>query len=225
MFGDEVYTVVGADSAGNQLRGLCHYVGNDNFTHEVIHGDQHSRNAEILGCSRPLAKNYLYAYLFGAGDAKLGSVLTGKPDSNMGKQSRDKFSKGIKGLAELKERLGSIWKQTMYKQGTGWFPAVDGRPIFAESEHQSLNYLLQATEGITCKAALSYAWEKIKDEGLDAEPRLFYHDELAFVASEKDKERVGEILSEAFREAPKKFGITCMDGGDPMFGGSYADVH
>ena len=64
--------VVGADSSGNQLRGLCHYVRNSDFTREVIFGDQHQRNADILGCDRPTAKSYLYAYLFGAGDAKLG---------------------------------------------------------------------------------------------------------------------------------------------------------
>ena len=225
LVADEGTVIVGADSSGNQLRGLCHFVGNDDFTHEVIHGDQHTRNAEILGCSRPLAKNYLYAYLFGAGPAKLGSILTGKPDSQVGKDSADRFGKGIKGLAELKEKVQGMWKQTMYRQGIGWFPALDGRPIFAESEHQCLNYLLQATEGITCKAALSYAWAKIKEEGLEAEPRIFYHDELAFSASEKDADRVGEILQESFREAPKLFNVTIMDGGDYVKGQSYADVH
>ena len=88
-----------------------------------------------------------------------------------------------------------------------------------------MNYLLQSAEAITCKAALSYAWEKIKDEELNAEPRLFYHDELAFVSTESDAARVGEILQEAFREAPKEFGVTIMDGGDYVIGDSYADVH
>ena len=37
-------TIVGADSAGNQMRGLCHYIGNDDFTNEVINGDVHQRN-------------------------------------------------------------------------------------------------------------------------------------------------------------------------------------
>ena len=225
LVADEGMVVVGADSAGNQLRGLAHYVNNDAFTNELVHGDQHSRNAEILRCDRPTAKNYLYAYLFGAGFAKLGSILSGKPDVERGKKSADDFGRGIKGLAELKSSLGERWKSTMYRQGIGWFHALDGRPIFAESEHQSLNYLLQTTEGITCKAALSYAWDKIKEEKLNAEPRIFYHDELAFVASESDAERVGEILQEAFREAPKTFGVTCMDGGDYVIGSSYADVH
>jgi len=222
---DNDMVVVGADSSGNQLRGLCHYVDNDKFTHEVCFGDQHQRNADSLGCTRGIAKNYLYAYLFGAGDAKLGQVLTGKSNAKIGKESRVKFSKGIKGLDELRKWVTSTWNTTYHNQGTGWFPALDGRPVFATSEHQCLNYLLQTTEGITCKAALSYSMNKIKEEGLEAEPRLFYHDEIAYVSSKKDANRVGEILKESFKEAPKMFGVTCMDGGDYVVGSSYADVH
>ena len=121
--------------------------------------------------------------------------------------------------------MSETWTNTFHSQGAGWFPALDGRPVFANSEHQCLNYLLQTTEGITCKAALSYSMKKIKEEGLKAEPRLFYHDEIAYVASKKDANRVGEILQESFREAPKTFGVECMDGGNYVVGTSYADVH
>ena len=55
---DEGELIVGADSSGNQLRGLCHYVGNAEFTKEVIFGDQHQRNADALGCSRSVAKSF-----------------------------------------------------------------------------------------------------------------------------------------------------------------------
>ena len=222
---DPGYVVVGADSSGNQLRGLCHYVNSSTFTDEVIFGDQHQRNADALGCSRPVAKSYLYAYLFGAGDAKLGQVLTGKSNSSVGKKSRADFARGIKGLEELKAKLARVWKNTHYSQGDGWFPALDGRPVFCPAEHQTLNYLLQSAEGITCKAAISYAMEKINEENLRAEPRLFYHDEQAWVAHPDDAARVGEILQESFREAPKWFGVDCMDGGSPVIGRSYADVH
>ena len=231
LVADEGMVVVGADSSGNQLRGLAHYVGDDGFTHSVVSGtaddgtDAHTRNANILECSRPIAKNYLYAYLFGAGFAKLGSILTGSPNVNAGKISADKFGRGIKGLAELKTRLGQQWKEREYRQGIGWFHALDGRPVFADSDHQCLNYLLQAAEGITCKAAISYQMEKIREEGLRAEPRLFYHDESAWVAHPDDADRVGEILQESFREAPKAFGVTIMDGGAYVKGQSYADVH
>ena len=225
LVADEGHVVVGADSAGNQLRGLCHYVRNDSYTNEVVYGDQHSRNAAALGCSRPVAKSYLYAYLFGAGDAKLGQVLTGKSNAQAGKKSRADFARGIKGLEELKDKLGKVWKQTNFNTGNGWFPALDGRPVYCGSEHQTLNYLLQSAEGITCKAAVAYAMEKIDEEKLRAEPRLFYHDEIAYTSHPEDAARVGEILQEAFREAPKIFGVNCMDGGDPVIGRSYADVH
>ena len=222
---DPGMVVVGADSSGNQLRGLCHYVDNPGFTNEVIYGDQHQRNADALGCSRPVAKSYLYAYLFGAGDGKLGQVLTGKTNPSKGKASRDAFAASIKGLGNLREKLANVWKKTFHGQGEGWFPAIDGRPVFCPAEHQTLNYLLQSMEGISCKAAISYAMENIKKQGLRAEPRLFYHDEQAWVSHPDDADAVGKILKDSFKEAPKMFGITCMDGGDYVKGTSYADVH
>ena len=222
---DKDWVVVGADSSGNQLRGLCHYVDNKEFTNEVINGDQHQRNADILGCDRPTAKSYLYAYLFGAGDGRLGQVLSGKYNARLGKESKEKFAKGIKGLGELREQLGKVWKKTHYEQGEGWFPAIDGRPVFCGGEHQTLNYLLQSMEGISCKSAISYAMDKIKSENLRALPRLFYHDEVCYTVHPDDAHRVGEILSESFREGPKLFGINCMDGGDYQVGNNYSVIH
>ena len=222
---DDGNVIVGADSSGNQLRGLCHYVNNSDFTREVIYGDQHQRNADSLGCSRDVAKSYLYAYLFGAGDGKLGQVLTGKSNPSVGKQSKEKFARGIKGLDDLRKKISKVWKNTYHTQGEGWFPAVDGRPVFCPAEHQTLNYLLQSMEGISCKAAVSYSMQKIQEEGLRASPRLFYHDEIAYDSHPEDADRVGEILQEAFKIAPTWFGIECMDGGDPIQGDSYADVH
>ena len=225
LIADPGYVVVGADSSGNQLRGLCHYVNNDEFTNEVIFGDQHQRNADALNCSRPIAKSYLYAYLFGAGDAKLGQVLTGKSNASKGKKSREDFAKGIKGLQELKDKLSKIWKNTKFGQGEGWIPGLDGRPVFVNSDHQTLNYLLQSAEGITCKASLSWAMNKLKEEGLEVSPRIFYHDEFAFQCKPEDADRVGAILTESFAEGPKAFGVECMDGGAHMIGNSYAAIH
>ena len=222
---DEGEVLVGADSSGNQLRGLCHYVNNKQFTHEVCYGDQHQRNAEILGCDRPKAKTFLYAYLFGAGDAKLGQSLTGKLNASRGKKARDDFAKGIKGLGELKTKLSNAWRNTKQRSDEGWFPAVDGRPVFCPAEHQTLNYLLQSMEGISCKAALSYAMQEVDRRGLRAKPRLFYHDELAFTSHPDDADEVGKILQDAFTEAPKWFNINCMNGGDYVKGETYADIH
>ena len=221
---EEGYRVVGADSAGNQMRALCHYIGDDNFTEEVTSGDIHSYNANILGSSRGDAKRWLYAYLFGGGGKKLGTILTGKPDDKAGNASKAKYQSAIPGLGKIKAKLDTIFQKTKNGYGSAFVPALDGRRVYVNSAHQSLNYLLQSAEAITCKAAVGYAMNKINEEKLDAYPVIFYHDEMAWVAKESDAERVKEICIESFKEAPKQFNVTCMDG-DGVIGKCYADVH
>ena len=221
---DDGDVLVGADSSGNQLRGLVHYVNNPEYTDVVINGDQHQRNADFLGCTRSTAKSYLYAYLFGAGDAKLGQVLSGKSNKDLGKRSKQQFAKGITGLDALKKGVEGAWSQREVTQGQGWIFGLDGRPLFVPSQHQCLNYLLQCAEGITCKAATVWAMEKIKEEGLRAKIRIFYHDEMQISSHPEDAERVQEIAAMSFREAPKDFGVMVMDG-DGCRGATYAETH
>jgi DNA polymerase I len=231
LLADEGEVIVGCDSAGNQLRGLAHYMGNPEFTNEMINGDQHQRNADALTkaagfeISRGTAKGFLYCFMFGGGPAKLGEVLRGYRDPKLGTKCMDAFAKSIPGLRELKDRVEGEWAEHEMRQGVGWVRGLDGRPIFVEGAHQVLNYLLQSTEGITCKAAFAYQAQKIRQEKLRAKPRIFYHDESAWTCHPDDAKRVGEILKESFELAPKAFGIECMEGGDYVVGSSYADVH
>ena len=210
--------IVGADSSGNQFRALCHYVKDDELTKQVLEGDIHSFNASILGCSRDVAKTWIYAFLFGAGDGKLGKILTGVNNLQRGRESRSKFASSIPGLGALVNKAKSS------VNNRGYLPGLDGRKVFTPKDYQALNYLLQAAEAVTCKAAISYAMNKIKEEGLDAEPRLFYHDEQAWSVAEGDAERVKEILEESFRDGPKLFGVEVMDG-EGCIGENYAEVH
>mgnify|MGYP000397697204 CR=1 FL=1 len=55
-------SIVGADSAGNQMRGLCHYINNDDFTNEVINGDIHQRNA-LIACLKEQGIQAVFHYL------------------------------------------------------------------------------------------------------------------------------------------------------------------
>ena len=223
LIADDGYKVVGADSSGNQFRSLAHYVKDDNLTNQILSGDIHQYNADIIGTDRRTAKTWIYAFLFGAGSTKLGQVLTGSRNANAGTKSIDAYGNAIPGLKALKDKLESIWNQTK-TQMEGWIPGLDGRKLYTPQSYQTLNYLLQGCEGLTCKAAVAYQMKKIKEENLDASPRLFYHDETAWIASEEDAERVKEILVESFREGPKAFGVNIMDG-EGIIGDNYADVH
>ena len=223
--------VIGSDSAGNQARGLAHYVGDPEMTAMIVEGDEkegtdfHTRNAEIVGTSRKLAKNFLYAYLFGAGDAKLGETVSGIKSAKKGKEARAKFDGNFPMLKALKDKLEREFNVAKLRVGTGFITGADGRRIIVGSEHQLLNYLLQTLEGITCKTALVYQYKKIKELGLkDTYPILFYHDETAWVAPEEHAETVRDISIEGFKKGPESVGVTIMDGSGAI-GNSYADVH
>jgi len=222
---EEGRVIVGADSSGNQMRALCHYLANDDFTNEVINGDVHQRNADILGCARATAKPFLYAFLFGGGGGKLSLILKGERDPKYGNKMKNIFIENTPGLGSLNNRVQSALEKTSGGNGkNGYIPAIDGRKVFTDSNHKALNYLLQSFEAITCKAAISYAMRKIKNEGLDAKPLIFYHDELQLDVAKKDAERVAEICVEAFREAPKVFGANIMDG-ESQIGNNWYETH
>ena len=215
---EEGHVLVGADSSGNQARALAHYAADADLTAQILDGDFHQFNADIVGCDRKTAKNWLYAYLYGAGDAKLGQILTGKSDAARGKKSRETYGNRIPGLKKLNENLKSVWQQR------NTVPALDGRSLYIDKDYQCLNYLLQGAEAITCKAALAYAMDKVEEEGLDAEIRLFYHDEMQWTCSKGDSERLAEILAESFKEGPKWFGVEIMDG-ESVIGANLAETH
>jgi DNA polymerase-1 len=219
-------SIVGADSAGNQMRGLCHYLANDEFTDTVINGDVHQRNADALGTSRKLAKPFLYAFLFGGGAGKLGQILTGTTNAKVGAKAKAAFQESIPGMKKLTDDLEAEYERTSTAFGASeaFIRGIDGRLVFVSSPHQVLNYLLQTAEGVTCKAAIVYAKRKIDAEGIMAYPILMYHDEQAWVCKDQDAERIKEILIESYREAPKWFGIECMDGASNI-GKRYDEVH
>jgi DNA polymerase I-like protein with 3'-5' exonuclease and polymerase domains len=87
----ELFTVpegcklVGCDASGLELRGLAHFLGyydKGEYAKAVIHGnkeegtDAHTLNMKALGLSsRDDAKTWFYAFIYGAGNAKLGAVM------------------------------------------------------------------------------------------------------------------------------------------------------
>jgi DNA polymerase-1 len=223
---EEGTVIIGADSAGNQMRGLCHYIGNDDFTNEVINGDVHTRNANALGVSRKLAKPFLYAFLFGGGAGKLGLILSGKRDAKLGQEAIGKFENSIPGLKELRDKLTGQFERTeaAFGKDRAFVRGLDGRLVFVSSAHQVLNYVLQTTEGITCKAAAVYMQDEMRKRRIPHYFALHYHDEFAIVVPEQYEQEVKELSIEAFTEAPKWFGINCM-GGDAHTGKTYAEVH
>lgn len=73
---DSGNVLVGADASGIQLRALAHYMNDPRYTKEVCEGDIHTVNQKAAGIAdRPTAKTFIYAWLLGAGDETIGSIV------------------------------------------------------------------------------------------------------------------------------------------------------
>ena len=72
------YSLVGVDASGLELRMLAHYMNDSKYTKEVVSGDIHTANQKSAGLkTRDQAKTFIYAFLYGAGDVKIGQVAGG----------------------------------------------------------------------------------------------------------------------------------------------------
>ena len=178
------------------------------------------------GKARKKAKPFLYAFLFGGGAGKLAIILTGRRDAKLGQQALDKFEDSIPGLKEIRDKIKKQYNRTVSEFGKEWgfIRGIDGRILFVDSEHKLLVSLLQALEALTCKAAAVYLKEKLIERGIEHHFQLHYHDEMAVLVPEQYKEEVAALSVEAFTEAPKRFGVMCMNG-DANIGYNYAEVH
>ena len=218
------HVVVGADSAGNQFRMLAHFIGNKEFTDEVLNGDIHQKNADILGCTREQAKRWIYAYLFGAGAAKLGLYLTGKMDPDVGQRSKDAYAAAIPGLATLKRSLEEQWQASKNHAGNGFIRGLGGQRVYVKEKYQVLNYLLQSSEAAVMKIAIGYINDRVREKALKGGPRLFMHDEFQWTIQEDQAEELMEILEEGLTEAPKLLGVEILSG-DAQKGRNLAETH
>jgi len=73
--------LVGADAAGIQLRALAHYMDDDTYTEALLKSDIHIVNQKAAGIStRARAKTFIYSWLMGGGDEKIGSIVTVKEE-------------------------------------------------------------------------------------------------------------------------------------------------
>ena len=157
------HVMVGADLEGLELRALGHYLSRFDdgaFADVVLNGDIHQQNADRVGCTRKEVKTLTYAFIYGAGDQKMGHSLSPElsdaAKKSLGSELRRKFLAAIPGLEPLIDAV----KHKVRDQGR--LRGLDGRPIFCTAEHASLNYLLQS-----CGAILSKRWCVIAQELLD----------------------------------------------------------
>jgi len=224
------HVMVGADLEGLELRCLGHYLSaydKGAFADVVLNGDIHQQNADRVGCSRRDVKTLTYAFIYGAGDQKLGHSLhpelSDAQKKQLGQELRRKFLDAIPGLEPLinavKERV----------RANGRLMGLDRRPIFCRAEHASLNYLLQSAGAIISKRWVVVGQDLLDEAGLtydvDYTRCAYVHDEVQFSVVPQEVDRVKTLLENAAPLAGQyyKFRVPITASADS--GQNWSDTH
>lgn len=244
------YRLVGCDADALELRCLASYMApfdGGAYTKTVLEGkkedgtDIHSVNAKALGLDpvrkypvdgksltgRDIAKVWFYAFIYGAGDFKLGTILGVKGSDgkvrNAGKASRARFLKSLPALNTL------VTKVKQRAKLRGFLLAIDGRKLFVRSEHAALNTLLQSAGAIVMKKALVMLDDFLREagmrSGIDYEFVANVHDEWQIEVREPLAESVGRAARTSIVAAGEALRFRCPLDGGYVVGKNWAETH
>ena len=214
-------TMVGADLSGIELRMLAHYLGRydgGRYADILLNDDIHQVNADKIGITRRQVKTVTYAFLYGAGNIKLGlsfdNTLQPKEASKKGSEIRKAFVAAIEGLSDLLDAVSN-------KSSNGYLLACDGRRVLVDSRHKALNYLLQCSAGIVAKR-----WMVIANDECGAANQLaFVHDELQYETHPKNAKKLMDDLERSAKLAGEYYNLRCPIAAEAKQGKTWADVH
>ena len=215
---------VGYDGSGLELRMLAHYINDPEFTKEVVDGDIHTKNQIAAGLpTRDDAKTFIYAFIYGAGDGKLGIIIGG--GSKAGAEIRAKFLANNPLLAALIEQVKKDAER-------GYLIGLDGRKLMMRKNeygdvmvHKALNTLLQAAGAVIMKYAMVLLDEQVKAAGLRAWKVIDMHDEGQFECHPDDVPALRKLMDDCVAVAGTTLGMNCPLASDSVFGANWYDTH
>jgi len=187
------------------------------YTNEILHGDIHTANQQLAGLeSRDQAKTFIYAFLYGAGDAKLGTIVGGNASS--GSTLRARFLDGLPALRTLTERVQRDAEKEVLE-------GLDGRLLHVRSAHAALNTLLQGAGAIVMKKALTLLDEYARLWNLNYSFIGNIHDEVQSEVEPEQADKFGRLAVSCLQAAGIALELNCPLTGEYKVGRSWAETH
>ena len=212
--------LVGADMSQLELRMLGHYMypyDDGEYANDVVNGDIHTRTLQALELKanqRPLAKKFIYTFLYGGGAKRIGETMNKTPAE--GKKLRDMFLEKIPALHMLIQDVQSA------AETNGDIKALDGRRVFVRSTHAALNCLLQSSGAIVSKYWIdnlrSHLNEDIKLVG-------WIHDEVILEVKEDLADQAKIMVVQAIEDITDRIGLRVQLTGDSRIGRNWKEIH
>lgn len=229
----------GMDACGLELRCLSHFLypyDNGAYAHEVVHGDIHTTNQKAAGLpTRDSAKTFIYAFLYGAGDEKMGKLIGG--DAKDGKAIKKKFLKANPAIVQLRKAIHDClvaeeYRGKIIKWHRKYLKGLDGRHLHVRSVHSALNLLLQSAGALVCKYWIVRTEERLIARGLkhgwdgDFALMAWVHDEAQYACrTEEIANIVIEEGEKAMRDTQAHFNFRVQLDVDGMKGKNWYDCH
>ena len=248
---------IGADASGLELRVLAHYMAKYDdgaYAKVLLEGDVHSITQQAFAewvdegkVGRDTSKTWKYAFLYGAGDEKLGKIfITGASNAllpklrkyaanedtlkALGTKSRSMF---LKKLPALKYVVDWVQKEADKK---GFLRSLDGRRVYVRSQHSALNTLIQTAGSLVCRRWM-VTYNRALMQLFDTPPGggwLFpwaalgwFHDEdqLAVWDDPLVIEATKTVLVDSIRSMTDHFHFRCPLDGEAKVGANWATTH
>ena len=217
--------LLGIDVSGLELRCLSHYLSlydDGEYGKKLLEEDIHTVNQEAAGLdTRDQAKTFIYGFLYGAGDQKIGEIV-GK-GSTEGKKLKSKFLSELPALRKLRKKV-----QTK-AQDFGAIKGLDGRRVPVRSKHAALNTLLQSAGAIICKRWVIESHKLLEENGFkcgeDYSQVAFVHDEIQLTVKEEHADRIGKLCTEAIKVTGDRYGLRIPLTGEYKVGNNWAETH
>jgi DNA polymerase-1 len=207
--------LVGYDAKGLELRVLAHYIGDEAYIKELLDGDAHTFTQQAAGLpSRDAAKTFIYAFVYGAGFAKLGSIVGGGYTD--GKRLAEKFYQTIPGLRRLVDGVQRAAKR-------GYLVGLDGRHLTLRSEHKALNTLIQGG-GAVCMKKIAVLLDS-KIDKTRCMKVCDMHDEAQIECDPDYVQELTELIHESFVECTRHFNLRIPLEADVKTGKNWAETH
>lgn len=249
----EGWLQVGVDACGLELRCLGSFMfpyDDGLYCHTILNGDIHTMNQHNAGLEhRDDAKTFIYGFLYGAGDAKIGEIVGGT--AKEGKALKEKFLKATPALKKLRQAvekslvLSSEWvggtqkvrwrkrkHPTCHLDLTHCIMGLDGRPVYVRSPHSALNTVLQSAGALICKKWVTLVEENMRKAGYkhgwdgDFAMMAWVHDEVQVACRTREiAEDCVRIAQESMRQTQEFFNFKCQLDTEGKIGDNWYDCH
>lgn len=215
------YKMVGADLSALENRVAAHYTypyDHGEFALRVLKEDPHQYIADQLGITRSQAKGINYGIMYGAGIAKIQSMLG--CSYNEAQAQYNRWWDANPALKTLRERI-----KIALSRHPGWIKGLDGRKIYIRSEHSAMNALFQSAGSIINKMSTILIYKRMRAENIDGHMVINMHDEIQAEINKKDVDKYSQIVLQCYKDVGKYFNLNVPIEGETKIGDNWCETH